>query len=495
MDQLNIKTLETMADQLSFGDPSKGSRLPDRLRHHLESHLGQDLSAIRVHEGSLADACGANALAHGTDIHFSRGRFNPDRQDGLELLAHEAVHVAQQLRGDLLPISNPNALDLLVDEDLEYEADTLANHIASGLPGHCSTISKGDNACINWNVMQPNLYISTNPYDKRKLTNTNNTMREIEGRIRGTVYFAPWLAHRKTIRSILHDWINASRNTVKRFITGKSENTRYYISWENLVKALLGEARSLGNLEVETKLAKLTMKSGYLEYYLNYYLDRRVHVYLLKDPFYKVKQAKLALDVKNPYKGEYKSWYPNMAKVICNPEKYSIKNKVAVIHDLNKVFGKLIPGPFNSFTKVPPQKTTMTYLVPNGSGGYIQKQRQQNGTGGFRRGQPPRETGNNEACTLLEDSEVISAARINNMPVEMGPSFTTGRMLQAAFYMGARKPELTAIAWGIFAFWNQVYSKKFSRVHRFHGTMDMAKNYDVDYTPFTYPSRPPSFMD
>jgi len=64
--------------------------------------------------------------------------------------------------------------------------------------------------------------------------------------------------------------------------------------------------------------------------------------------------------------------------------------------------------------------------------------------------------------------------------------------MQMAHWAGGDQDEKTAMAWGIFAFWNQDYFTSYSGVHRFHEVMDMSKNYGVPYTPFAYPLTSPA---
>lgn len=76
-----------------------GSPLDDNTRGQMESGLGTDLSDVRVHTGSAADdlsqSINAKAFAHGKDIYFKEGQYNPSTSQGKELLAHELVHTRQ----------------------------------------------------------------------------------------------------------------------------------------------------------------------------------------------------------------------------------------------------------------------------------------------------------------------------------------------------------------------------------------------------------------
>jgi hypothetical protein len=77
-----------------------GAPLSTGLRGYFEPRLGQDLSAVRVHTGSQAEAAAgevqARAFTLGPNIAFAPGEFRPETETGKRLLAHELVHTVQQ---------------------------------------------------------------------------------------------------------------------------------------------------------------------------------------------------------------------------------------------------------------------------------------------------------------------------------------------------------------------------------------------------------------
>jgi hypothetical protein len=77
-----------------------GSSLPDNARGFFESRMDADFSGVRIHTGSDSDqlnrSLDARAFTTGSDIFFRDGEYNPDSNDGRELLAHELTHVVQQ---------------------------------------------------------------------------------------------------------------------------------------------------------------------------------------------------------------------------------------------------------------------------------------------------------------------------------------------------------------------------------------------------------------
>lgn len=78
------------------GGDEPGKPLPPSVRPRLESSLGLDLGAVRVHaDGTAAKAArslGAKAFTHGNDIWLGSGQ----SADDLHLMAHEVAHVIQQ---------------------------------------------------------------------------------------------------------------------------------------------------------------------------------------------------------------------------------------------------------------------------------------------------------------------------------------------------------------------------------------------------------------
>lgn len=82
---------------------SRGTPIEPRLRHEMERHLGQDLSAARIHTGAAAGRSArdhdAAAYTVGEHIVFGAGRYAPDTAAGRHLLAHELAHVALHRTG------------------------------------------------------------------------------------------------------------------------------------------------------------------------------------------------------------------------------------------------------------------------------------------------------------------------------------------------------------------------------------------------------------
>lgn len=82
---------------------SGGQPLSPSTRAFFEPRLGRDLSQVRIHTGSNASetarAINAKAFTVGRDVVFGVGQYQPHTTEGKRLLAHELVHVGQQLCG------------------------------------------------------------------------------------------------------------------------------------------------------------------------------------------------------------------------------------------------------------------------------------------------------------------------------------------------------------------------------------------------------------
>ncbi|WP_456833009.1 eCIS core domain-containing protein [Deinococcus sp. UYEF24] len=107
-----------------------GTPLPAAVQRQLEAGLNHDLSGVRIHADTEADLLSkkVNAVAFttGQDIYFQSGKFDPNSQTGVELLAHEATHTVQQSKGQVGKGIDPDA-------GLEAQARQMGAKIASSV--------------------------------------------------------------------------------------------------------------------------------------------------------------------------------------------------------------------------------------------------------------------------------------------------------------------------------------------------------------------------
>lgn len=111
---------------------SRGEPLPISLRHVFERGFRADLSTVRIHTGETAArvtaSIGAAALAHGDDVFFAPGQYDPETSAGKWLLAHEIAHTLQQ-RGGMLPFDSAH---IVIDPRLELQASLAASRLRDG---------------------------------------------------------------------------------------------------------------------------------------------------------------------------------------------------------------------------------------------------------------------------------------------------------------------------------------------------------------------------
>ncbi|CAN7554205.1 eCIS core domain-containing protein [Mesorhizobium sp. LjNodule214] len=97
-EHIQRKPAEAAASAVGDG----GAPLAPEARTYFEPRFGRDFSDVRVHThgraASAANAIHARAYTLGSNIAFAPGEFLPQSQSGRRLLAHELVHVAQQVR-------------------------------------------------------------------------------------------------------------------------------------------------------------------------------------------------------------------------------------------------------------------------------------------------------------------------------------------------------------------------------------------------------------
>ncbi len=484
---------------LAFGQAGQGQPLPDDTRRRLEAIFAADLSALRAHVGWLPALLGARALAHGTDLYFAPDVYAPGTPAGDAVIAHEIVHVFQQ---QARRASRSSARPALVhDAAQEALAEQVALLVRHNDPAARDLVRRafGERPAprpdtVRWDVLQPNVHVEIDGRDI-KLTDVNAAMKQIQNGIRDHEIAWAFGRLKTRIRPILEEWIKASRRLVKRYIAGRKEQTVRYGSWDSLARALIGEVRSAGSKETERRLAEETVQSAWvndkLEEYLTHIrncLDRQQFAAAKKEIFPKI----------GWYSKEYSHWYPKggIAKILNEPGKCELKHKVAGIHDVVSAFKKVD----SDYADVPPEKCVATALVPNGVRGYrtVKSPMEDEDYNLLFRVGSLRD----KDCTLVEENEIIRSYRDVGVPVGFGPSFTTGRTLncchklcQDSGVVGSELGWINACAWGLFAFWNLYYERRYSRCHTFHEAMDMANNYGVPYNPFCYPLSPPTYAE
>ncbi|MEM9489870.1 MAG: DUF4157 domain-containing protein [Myxococcota bacterium] len=124
---------------------SSGEPLPEEVRAEMESVMGMDFSAVRIHVGPQAESIGALAFTRGMDIFFAPGQYQPSSEEGQRLLGHELTHVVQQAQGRVTTTMAVGGIHINDDVSLEREADAVGARAAHRpATPHRSTPSVGE---------------------------------------------------------------------------------------------------------------------------------------------------------------------------------------------------------------------------------------------------------------------------------------------------------------------------------------------------------------
>lgn len=170
-----------------------------------------------------------------------------------------------------------------------------------------------------------------------------------------------------------------------------------------------------------------------------------------------------------------------MWKVLVDPEKFSFRDKIIVLHDLMEYFGtqRHWNAPFHGTDTIvdqPGQGLSTTAIDKEGKRIAADGDRGQEVTrmpGGVLSSQP---------STRRESAENTRLARRHHIPVWAGSSFTAMRMLNVAKTVGGTLDEISAVAWGTFAFWRLDYDHTSELAyHPLHEVMDIAQNFGIPY--------------
>lgn len=110
-----------------------GQRLHPAVQGKMEEVFKTSFADVRVYVGPQAAAIGALAFAHGPNLYFAPGSYDPHSARGQQLLAHELTHVVQQRERR---VRNPfgSGIAVVQDHALEVEAEQMEQRVARHTP-------------------------------------------------------------------------------------------------------------------------------------------------------------------------------------------------------------------------------------------------------------------------------------------------------------------------------------------------------------------------
>lgn len=115
-------------------DPHAGKQLhlDEALSSRMQEKFGIRMDQVELRESDQAAQMDAKAFAKGNVIQFAPGQFQPDTQQGQQLIQHELSHVAQQAQGGIH--ADVPGLNINANEGLEHQADLGVSAGSGGAP-------------------------------------------------------------------------------------------------------------------------------------------------------------------------------------------------------------------------------------------------------------------------------------------------------------------------------------------------------------------------
>lgn len=157
------KELQMKADQTTSKNEkteySSKTNLPKSVQAKMESSFNSDFSGVAIHKDSTkAQNLGAQAFAQGNEVHFAKGKYDPNSQSGQELIGHELTHVVQQRQGRVQTTSQRKGANVNDSSSLEQEADQMGRKAAN----HQVNITRGFEG-TNARIERPITQLKTAP--------------------------------------------------------------------------------------------------------------------------------------------------------------------------------------------------------------------------------------------------------------------------------------------------------------------------------------------
>ncbi|MGG6297722.1 eCIS core domain-containing protein [Leptolyngbya sp. AN02str] len=488
-----------------------GLSLEPGLQQRLEQSMGINFSQVRVHTDTRADqlnqALSSRAFTAGHDLFFKQGEYQPGSPAGQALIAHELTHVVQQ--------RSAQARTAKLIQRAIY-------HTFNGEPSP-----------VKWTGTAAELYDKLNTWLEDNLANEGVPALKDQWDEKGRAGIIHIIKSMKLKRG---KWGNLVTEMVHRS-TALTRVKQTFVNEENAVRKILAEGYRERATQKEGDLAQQVIDGTIVDYLKS--VARRVQAWSLYQKY------------KEGMKGEYthyweKRWYKggklrklDIDAVLSSSNDF--KKLISALHDVTTFLyrfakdktrltelkdriqhldkeldnlrrqcmkaqedGKMIlavakerqllskrterdalynelvaltteKGQAHGAVSAPPEKSVSSYSY-----------------------EAPAQT---EAISQVrptvssysyidETSLVMKKVRESEMLVEVGPSYTTARLMQLCETVGCDDNEKIAVALAIFAFWNKNYWKSASGIHRFHFVMDMCKNYvpSLNYN-FAYPDQ------
>ena len=129
----------------------RGKGLPPDTLEFMESRFGTDFSNVKIHTDQqsteLNEKLNAQAFTLGNDIYFNSDKFSSNSKSGQQLLAHELVHIIQQIN-----LSSKQFQRRINPEDISNEMEGLPFVVSESFTSGAIQLNSGDIVyIITWN--------------------------------------------------------------------------------------------------------------------------------------------------------------------------------------------------------------------------------------------------------------------------------------------------------------------------------------------------------
>ncbi|THA30929.1 DUF4157 domain-containing protein [Streptomyces sp. A1547] len=493
-----------------------GRPLDDTTRSEMESRLGADFSDVRLHTDSSAKRSAAElgARAYTSGSHVIIGEGGSDKHT----LAHELTHVIQQRQGAVAGTDNGAGLRVSDPSDrFERAAEANARAVMSRpVPARSSDVQRSVVPEARTALAAPvqravvvgrRIYSNSHPQAHEK--NPEPLWKQLENWVQNEPAGrqSEFRKHGSALKKQLTKWVDdlgaGEKNTQggsghHHPVYGRKIRNHSFPDVEQLYQSLLGWVVQKPGRHREKELAQQVKGNDEIEVYLDILLAR-VHRWITElalkplDPGKHqqiIQELQTGLVNQQEY-GTYRTHFDitaaarnpavktgingNMLAVLGHPEKYSMRDKVVVLHDVMEYFlaarhGAATAGSGLLGAPTADQKrgTSKVDLFGNRSTTVASKGMHVDRNVGF--------------ITRDEKDPTTVLARDYKVPVWVGQSETTARMLNLGAVAGGDNVELGAAAWALFAFWRLDYDHTVTLgYHTLHEVLDIANNFGVPY--------------
>jgi hypothetical protein len=501
-----IARTDAVAQRMQAG----AGNLPPALQAGIHRLSGCSLEDVRVHYNSSKPAqLSAHAYAQGNEIHLAPGQECH--------LPHEAWHLVQQAQGRVKPTFHAGAVPVNDDHSLESEADRMGARALqdSGRQGPASDGGAAGTRPAATAPVQRKLLI--NDVEQTNGQTTFATLDAESQQPGNGALLAVWQAANNKLATIdrmikaggTKSFKSFAWETLYKYYGRQRTLTYAYLNDRQAIRGVAGETVRDAGERREGDLAAEVLSSGEITGALQSASQKIIGAIagwkantLTAPPVTGGAPVPATLgDVPQKYKHYYSYASPvesllgkvgkgtSPASILDNAPENSQGALIASIHDLtDQLFAA--GNAWNQTVGVPGPRQVAHYRDAFGN----------IATEPITTVRPSR---------INEESEVMKQTRAAGMAVDVGPSYTTGRMLMLAesvnsAHDAAGNPndwsvkitdqEMTAIALALFAFWNKTYWEASSGIHKYKFVVDMLSNFVPGADSTQYPPDLAAFM-